>query len=1240
MAPKARAGKKPRLAPVRPPRPSPEDATESGTAASAAFPLVAIGGSAGSLNGFKQIAASLPRDAGLTVIVLLHLDPGHPSVLAEMLTKSGELPFAPAVNGQQIEPNRGYVLPPGKQMTIAGDRIRVEARPEGRFLPIDHFMESLAEARGPAAIGVVLSGTDGDGTRGLGAIKAQDGVTFAQDATALFPSMPQGAIAAGAVDFVLPPEAIGRKLLDLARWRRAVTPIFPERDGGPGKPDKRTETPPGWHKPWMETIFSSLREAGGVDFSGYNPNFVVRRIRRRMEMRGGKNLGEYAGLLRANKPEAEALTRDLLLNVNRFFRNPEVFEALKTQVFPHFVGARKGPIRVWVAGCAAGQEAYSIAIALDEFLGGAAQPTVLIFGTDLDEMAIEQARMGVYPEALAAEISPERLRRYFSHESPHGYRIAKAIRDRCVFARHDLGVDPPLSNMNLVSCRNTLIYFGAAQRDRVLAQLHYALRSDGFLLLGASEGGPAAERLFTLSDRKHRIYRPHPGRPRRELELSAKSATFGQAGAVAAPRVGQLGVLAQADRVVLGEFAPAGVVVDSRLRVVQFRGRTGPYLEPLPGRASLDLFNLARPVLVPTLREAVDEARESGAPAYRDSAPLTRPGGPRSGARQIRCQVVPLAGEHKDSGYLLILFRPLAPPPPPRPARLASAEEARLRRELAGTESALRAARLEQAEVRENFEMAQEEAASANEELQAANEELETSKEELQSSNEELHTVNEELRTRNADLHRAQEFSAATFDALAQPLVVLDENLCLVRANHAFFSGFHLAPAAAVGKPLAEIGRGEWDTGALRGLLEGLRKDDPLRNFELARDDPEAGRRLLSVSARRIAETPDHRPALLLAIEDITETRRAEERLHARIDYLTVTAASFLVINAAGRVVFANAAAQSLTARAEKDILGHPAREVLRAMRADGQPYDSNSARSSSPLLRAISERRRVAGLEEKLQRATGEVFTARCAVTPLTSFGDPAVAVEIRDADNEARVSRELLASERLAMSGQVVASMAHEINNPLAAVVNAVYVLARMEKVEDPKALEFARIAESELARITRIVKSTLGLYGGLGDDTADLNPAELLDSTLTLLASRISRKNITVLRRFRSQRTLRAAPGEIRQVLANILTNAVDAAPNGGRVALTVSDSGAGCRPPRVGVRITISDNGQGIPVASLPMIFQPFFTTKGEKGTGLGLWVSSELIRRWNGRIRVRSSQKPGRSGSCFSLFFPS
>jgi len=759
--------------------------TFEGPAEGPSFPIVGVGASAGGLDAFTQLLKALPPDTGMAFVLVQHLAPSHPSALAEILSRATKMPVTEVLDASVVEPNHVYVIPPGCNMVITQGTLQLLPREgHGIHRPIDQFFRALAQERRHQAIGVVLSGTASDGTLGLEAIKAEGGITFAQDATAQHDGMPDSAVASGCVDFVLPPDEIAHEIVRISQHPYVVPEevVWARQD-----------------KPNLDEVVHQLHRSTGVDFGQYKFNTLYRRVTRRMVFCKASSLSEYVKFLEQSPEEAEALYQDILINVTSFFRDPAAFESLQRKVFPRLLvdRSRADPVRLWTLGCSTGQEAYSLAIAFTEAAEAAGSSAYLqLFATDLNATAIEKARAGVYGKEIAEVVSAERLQRFFV-EVESGYRISKSIRDVCVFSRHNVLADPPFSRMDLISCRNLLIYMEPVLQQRILPMLHYALKPGGCLWLGGSETVGALTNLFAVEDPKQRIFVQRRGESGRgQFPLQHGGMARAPFTPITTRRNDATDLPREADRLLLHRFAPPGVVVSSELDILQYRGDTSPFLTPAPGKASLNLLKMLRPGLLVTVRAAIQRAAKADAPVR--EAGLRVPS--NDGDRMVSVEVIPLQNHDgtKGNGFLVLFDASGSAGGSAEPARELEApapDEASFERELAATRDYLQSVIEQQEAANEELQSASEEVQSANEELQSTNEELETSKEEIQSSNEELATVNTELHARNTELHRANDDLTNLLGGFQTVVVMLGHDLRVRRFTPLAEKLFNLLPS-------------------------------------------------------------------------------------------------------------------------------------------------------------------------------------------------------------------------------------------------------------------------------------------------------------------------------------------------------------------------------------------------------------------------------------------------------------
>ncbi|KAB2910369.1 MAG: chemotaxis protein CheR [Kofleriaceae bacterium] len=754
--------------------------------------VVGIGASAGGLEAIGELIRHLPVE-GMAYIVVQHLAPDHESLLTQLLARDSRLQVVTAVDGMTLEANHVYVIPPNADLAVLHGVIRIMKPPtvkgRGPHLPVDYLFRSLAEDQGHAAIGIVLSGTGTDGTLGLKAIKASGGFTFVQEpSTAKYDGMPRSAMASGAADYCLPLKEIA---LELARIGKRPL-VRPRAHGSEAAPVVQDQ---------LGKLFVLIRAEFGNDLTQYKHATIDRRIERRMMFHKLERLEDYVRYVQQNRDELRALYKDILITVTSFFRDPETFEVLKTKVFPQLLEqkAPNQPIRVWVPACATGEEAYSIAICLLEYCEEKMRDErVQIFGTDVDDDAIQQARRGVYPANIALDVSPERLHRFFVPRN-NEYQITRRIRDLLVFSRQNLLRDAPFSHVDLVSCRNLLIYLQPSAQKKVLRTLHYALNPTGHLLLGTSETVGDAPELFSPIDRKHKIYVKKLVARQVALELGFGAPAVLEPVREPAPARPTLNLQGLADRKALELYGPPGVVVGENFDILLFRGHTGPYLDPAPGAASFNLLKVARFELHIELKRALQQARSEQRRVTTDIS-YQEDGKPCL----VRVDVLPLQDPDTRTRCFLVLFHRMPPPPLPAvsPEQAVTGEAARplvqrnqeLERELAVTKEYLQSTIEEKESTLEQLKSANEELQSSNEELQSTNEELETSKEEMQSTNEELTTVNEELHNRMLELSQANDDLHNVLAGVDNVVVIVGMDLRIRRYTSAAEKLLNLIP--------------------------------------------------------------------------------------------------------------------------------------------------------------------------------------------------------------------------------------------------------------------------------------------------------------------------------------------------------------------------------------------------------------------------------------------------------------
>jgi two-component system CheB/CheR fusion protein len=796
--------------------------TQSIRGPEANFPIVGIGASAGGLAAFEAFFSGMPAasDPGMAFVLVQHLAPDHKSLLTELIRRYTRMQVFEVEDGMEVQPNCAYIIPPNRDMAFLGGRLQLmePAAPRGQRLPIDFFFRSLAQGLRERAIGIVLSGTGSDGAQGVRAIKGEGGMVIAQTPTTTeYDGMPRSALATGLVDYELPPAEMP------AQISAYVAHAF-------GKPLQTVSAPRHTTENALRKICILLRAQTGHDFSQYKPSTIHRRIERRMAVHQIAELDAYIRYLQQTPAELEALFRDLLIGVTSFFRDPEAFKVLEQQVFPKLFADKPAGslVRVWSAGCSTGEEAYSIAILLQEFLETTQQRFVVqVFATDIDSQAIATARSGLYPASIAADVSPERLARFFTAEADgSAYRIHKNIRDLLVFSEQDVIKDPPFSKLDCILCRNLLIYMGGELQKKLIPLFHYALAPGGFLFLGTSETVGDFGDLFTALDRKLKIYRRKDDLHGKQLlavgrflpPLLALDASIPRPVAKEADSA-KLPLRELTEQALLRQIAPVGVLVNASGDILFLHGRSGQYLEPAPGEAGVNnILKMAREGLRRELSTALHKARSSRETVH-SPALRVKTNGDFTSVNLTVCPVVAGQAEVLEAPLYLVILE-TAPQVESAPEQRARSPEAgdgangavkeceagvtALRQELRAKEEYLQTAIEELETSNEELKSSNEEMQSINEELQSSNEELETSKEELQSVNEELATVNAELQNKLIDLSQANNDMSNLLAGTGIATIFVDHRLCILRFTPAATRIINLLQVD-IGRPVGHI---------------------------------------------------------------------------------------------------------------------------------------------------------------------------------------------------------------------------------------------------------------------------------------------------------------------------------------------------------------------------------------------------------------------------------------------------
>lgn len=1263
------------------------------------FLIVGVGASAGGLEAFTQLLKHLPPDTGLGFVLVQHLDPQHDSALSQLLARATSMPVREVTNNLRVERDHIYVIPPNTNLAMSQGVLKLQPRVRtgGAVRSIDFFFESLAQDQHERAIGVILSGTATDGTLGLEAIKAEGGITFVQDNSAKYDSMPRSAIAAGCVDWILSPEKIAKELAQIAKHPYLAGDALPAELEREAHRHKSTEGPlapggdgtprSGWAQAWPETeatpnkaggndfrkVLVLLRSHCGVDFSLYKSTTIQRRVTRRIVLNKQKSLEGYARFLRGNAKELDALYSDVLISVTSFFRNPEAFEVLKRKVFPGHLQRGDEPFRVWVLGCSTGQEAYSIAMAFMESTENSSRARKLqVFATDLNEALLEKARHGLYARSLVEGVSPERLRRFFVEEQG-GYRILKALRETVVFARQNLINDPPFSRMDLISCRNLLIYLDPSLQKKALPTFHYALKPGGCLFLGPSETIGGFTDLFEPLDKKHKIYsrkaaptpalhlpqkRGRPEKPRFPFPIKT--------GHAEPPAVFRTEVDAQreADRLTINQFAPPGVLINADLQILQFRGVTNAWLEPPTGTATFDLLKMAREGLKLPLRAAIHKAKKENQTVRKKGIRVEQNGG----SRMVDLEVIPL--KNLRERCFLILFedgdkgvlRKETKKPAKEPASLSSLplvkgssvaarRVAHLERELSETRDYLQSIQEQYEASNEELQASNEEVQSANEELQSVNEELETSKEELESANEELTTVNEEMAHRNTELAGLNADLINLQTSTKLPIVLLGRDLTIRRFSAAAEKLFNLL-ATDLGRPIAAV-RHNLDMADLEDFIAEV--IGSVREREREVRDKKG--RWYSLRVRPYLTLDNKVDGAVLVLVDLDELKRSEQQIKAARDFAEAIIRTgrdpLVILDARLHVHSANDAFYKtfkVTPRETENVL----------------IYELDGCQWNIPQLRRLLEEiilrksffnnfevthdfdrigRRTMLLDaRRLDGPSGEPERILLGIEDITERRKAEQAA-LAQAQLAARADQlEALVAERTARLKEVISelqyvsyAMVHDMRGPLRAMEGFAQCLESMFEESTPEErANYLRRIGSAATRLDKLIQDALNYNKAVLQDTV-LRPVDLSVLIRDLLDTypNLDPEKADIIVEGRLPVVI-GNEALLTQCFSNLLGNAVKFVAPGERPrvrvwAESVSESAEAGSAPRF-ARISVEDHGIGIEKQAQARLFQMFQRlTAGYEGTGMGLAIVRKLVDRMHGKIGADS--EPGK-GSRF------
>ncbi len=1245
----------------------------SDAATDSPIPVVGVGASAGGLDAFSDLLEALPATPAFAVVLVQHLQPTHTSDLAEILARKTRMPVVQVEDGMLVERGHVYVIPPNTEMRMNGDAFALSPRPSETkpSLTVDIFLESLGKSLGNRAIGVVLSGSASDGTKGLSSIKDHDGLTFVQDPdTAAHRGMPDSAIAAGVADAVLPVKEIAQELVRLSEHPHVRRAGPPEVDA-PVTLDAENEV-------GFKGILTRVKQTTGLDLTHYKRSTLLRRIERRMAAKRVADMAGYSALLDSEPEELTELFNDVLVRVTSFFRDPEVFESLKAEVFPAIMERRsdESPVRIWVPGCATGQEAYSIAIALLEYLDTAGvHASVQIFASDLREGDLAIARRGVYPQDIATELSEQRLARNFVPVE-QGYQISKTIREMCVFARHDVTRDPPFARLDLVSCRNLLIYLDTTLQRRLLGIFHYALVPEGMLVLGDSEGIGSAPGLFSRHTHKGVFVRMEGETPHFAFDNFARGATRAQAearisGESAEERQREWDdAQRQLDAMLLDKYAPAAVLVDDKGTVRQIRGDAGEYLKFRPGDATLDFHNMMSVGLASEVDSAIEQVRETGQLARREAV-RPRGGGGHVGVGIV---VVPIISSDRPVSYAVLFNEGTVVSRIEGESGSESTEVEYLRREVEAAGERLRIMRDGRDAAYESLRAASEEIQSSNEELQSMNEELDTAKEELQSTNEELTTLNDELQARNTALAESNDDLNNLLVSASIAMLVLDADLTIRRFTAEAAHAFNLIPGD-IGRRLTDIRwrlaaedvgdivdavvrsrrpmeqevsdeSGRWfrmtvrpyltGDGGVRGAIVTLVDIDSLRQAQLVLERSSA----LSEGANRVnaalaagSETPVSMREALSVIRDILDARRTQ-LLAWEGDTWTLIAEDPSV----GTSHVPRALSASEVDRPDlRVVTGHASVQDISVggtMRLTIPLFSSQDTFLGTLLL----ERDHAGvGLD-----AAEQDFATRTAAAIALYLERERHAQILEGLVDERTAAREE-AIRRLETASSVkntfLANMSHELRTPLNSIIGFTTILldGMAGDLNEEQKNQLGMVLNSGkhlLAIITDLLDLEKIMAGAMPPVPLEFNMADAIRTVGELERPVAESKGLELLTPGAESDILLVSDElKVRQILLNLVNNAVKFTDTGS-VTVSATSTKEHCI-------VVVEDTGSGMRPEQLEQAFEEFKQVDDDEtrlvgGTGLGLSIASRLARLLGGELSAESSRGVG---SKFTLTLP-
>jgi two-component system CheB/CheR fusion protein len=1187
------------------------------------FPVVAIGASAGGIEAISNLVENTSPNLGMAYVIIQHLAPNHESILPELLERKTKMPVHQVENNMHLQPDNVYVIPPNTCMGITHTKLQLlpRVKSDGSFHSIDFFLNKLASVYKRKAIAIILSGSASDGTIGIQSIKAEGGITFAQDESAKFKRMPESAIDSGFVDFILPPAAIAKQLGAFPKivYSFAATDRRPQIDINESQ---------------LKKIFFLLHSKRNVDFSHYKSSTINRRIIRRMVLNRTTKAEQYIKFLEKNPTEVELLYKDLLINITSFFRDPASYTTLAKKIFPALLKGRKpnDPVRIWIPACASGEEAYSTAICLFEFLKDKTVNTpIQIFATDLNEAAIEKARQGIYSKSSLENVSPQRLKKFFSKNNG-GYQIIKPIRDVCIFATHDLLKHPPFSVMDVISCQNVLIYLEAQAQNKIMHSFHYALKPTGYLLLGKSESIGISTDLFELVSKGYKVYTKKNTSALRHLDFSLRPYTrsigSNQGKHKKIKPVKEVDLERETEKLLLRRYVPASVLVNKDLEILRFRGAISKWLEPTTGKASLHLMKMVKEEIAHELRIMLNRVKKDGRAVKKEGLRLSL----YENTNNLSIEVIPVKGNSRDP-YFFIIFQENGVGETEKTettkvggkGKESNKRIASLEKQLKEARDSIKMMSEEFEATKEELQSANEEVLSSNEELQSVNEELETSKEELQSTNEELTTINEELHTRNEELLEANDYAQTIIETLHEPLIVLSADLRIKNANKAFYKTFLVSPDETEGNYFYNLGNQQWNIPDLRRQLTLVQtKNIDLSNYKVTQNFPVIGHKIMLLNAQKLVVKGGRSDLILLAIEDITERDQAAEALKSkeeRFRLLVQNAFDIITILSKDGVI-------TYESDSVKRLLGYdPDERVGKNIFRDTIVHPEDLEKKITGFKKALSHSSELVKAEFRLKHKDGSYRDIEAVYRNL--LDDPrieGIVANYHDITEQRKLEQQ---------REEFISIASHELRTPVTSIKGYIQILQDIfSSTGDSMSAELTGKLHLQIDKLTNLIKDLLDItqlrQGQLEFRESSFDINTLISEIVAEM--QLGTKKHLIVADLKAAKKIIADKERIGQVLNNLISNAIKYSPHSDKVIVKSKST-------EENITVCVQDFGIGISVDMQKKIFDRFFRLHDKRhpypGLGLGLYIASEIVKHHKGSLTVKSEPGKG-SVFCFTL----